>query len=296
MRVAFIGSVNFSFQILKHLLNCPDFELVGVVTRKESRFNADFQSLEPIAKDVGVGCFLAQGDNQASMASWLRTLQPDVIYCFGWSFLLGKDILRIPSLGVIGYHPASLPKNRGRHPIIWALALGLNATASTFFFMDDGADSGDILSKTSVDINFLDDAAMLYERLIDTAKSQVLQFTCQLAHNDYPRIKQNHACANYWRKRSKADGLIEWRMSAENIYNLVRALTKPYVGAHCNYLGTERKVWKSEIMTLNGKHENIEPGKVLNVDRNGITVKSGKDAILLINHEIEPLPEKGDYL
>ena len=92
MRVAFIGCVSFSFQILQHLLNCPDMELVGVVTRKESSFNADFQNLEPLAKEAGVCCFLAQGNDQATMVPWLKDLQPDVIYCFGWSFLLGKDV------------------------------------------------------------------------------------------------------------------------------------------------------------------------------------------------------------
>ncbi|MDA3832942.1 MAG: formyltransferase family protein [Spirochaetales bacterium] len=296
MRVAFIGCVNFSFQILQHLCTCQDVDLVGVVTRKESSFNSDFQNLEPLAIDAGVRCFLAQGNDQAAMATWLRDLQPDVIYCFGWSYLLGKDILQIPRLGVVGYHPAALPKNRGRHPIIWALALDLHETASTFFFMDEGADSGDILNQVTVAITSEDNASTLYGRLIDTAKSQVSIFTRQLAHNDFTRVKQDHACKNYWRKRSKADGLIDWRMSAENIYNLVRALTKPYIGAHCIYREAEIKVWGCETLCLHGKFNNIEPGKVLDVANNRITVKSGHDAVVLIDHELLPLPQKGDYI
>jgi len=58
-----------------------------------------------------------------------------------------KESLDLPHLGVIDFHPAALPANRGRHPIIWALVLGLQETASTFFFMDEGADSGDIISQ-----------------------------------------------------------------------------------------------------------------------------------------------------
>ena len=50
----------------------------------------------------------------------------------------------------MGYHPAELPYNRGRHPIIWALALGLKSTASTFFYMKEGADDGDIISQEIV--------------------------------------------------------------------------------------------------------------------------------------------------
>ena len=29
--------------------------------------------------------------------------------------------LDIPKYGVVGYHPSLLPRNRGRHPIIWLL-------------------------------------------------------------------------------------------------------------------------------------------------------------------------------
>ena len=50
-------------------------------------------------------------------------------------------------MGILGYHPSLLPFNRGRHPIIWALALGLKETGSTFFFMDENADTGDIVSQ-----------------------------------------------------------------------------------------------------------------------------------------------------
>ena len=71
----------------------------------------------------------------------------------GWSRIIGKELLAVPPKGIVGYHPAALPANRGRHPIIWALALGLKETASTFFFMDNGADSGPIISQKSLIIS-----------------------------------------------------------------------------------------------------------------------------------------------
>jgi len=296
MRVVFIGCVDFSFQMLSHLLTLPEFELVGVVTRRQSDFNADFKSIEPLAESAGSPCFIAKGNDQNEMADWIKELNPDVVYCFGWAYLLSKEILKIAPLGVVGYHPALLPKNRGRHPIIWALALGLTETASTFFFMDEGADSGDILSQVKVKITSSDAAGSLYKNLSDVARKQVSQFTAQLAGGNSPRIKQNHSQANYWRKRGKNDGLIDWRMSAGNIHNLVRALTHPYVGAHCLYLGGDRKVWKCEWLPLKGKFANIEPGKVLKVRNKRITIKCGEDAVVLIQHELDPLPKEGDYL
>ena len=47
--------------------------------------------------------------------------------------MIKKNILKIPSIGSIGYHPAKLPMNRGRHPIIWSLVLGLKNNQSYIY-------------------------------------------------------------------------------------------------------------------------------------------------------------------
>ncbi len=97
--------------------------------------------------------------------------------------------MEIPKIGVIGYHPSALPANRGRHPIIWAIALGLNETASTFFFMDECADSGDVLSQAIISIEDSDDPRSLYTKVILSAMNQIEEFMPSLLNNTYSRIK-----------------------------------------------------------------------------------------------------------
>ena len=205
-------------------------------------------------------------------------MNPDIIYWFGWSQLIKNNILSIPKHGVIGFHPADLPKNRGRHPIIWALVLGLEYTASTFFSMNEGADNGDIISKERVEISHKDDANTLYNKIINIAEKQVKTFTEQFITGGIKRAHQNEKEATYWRKRKKEDGIIDWRMSSESIYNLIRALTKPYVGASFYYKNNEIKVWKSEVIQnvdIN-KYLNVEYGKVVRVFKNNeFIVKTG---------------------
>ena len=75
--------------------------------------------------------------------------------------------------GVIGFHPAKLPANRGRHPIIWALALGLEKTASTFFRMDKNADSGPIVSQVDIKIRRNFSARCLYDEILKAVSLQV---------------------------------------------------------------------------------------------------------------------------
>lgn len=297
MRVAFIGCVEFSHSALRELLAHEDAEAVGVVTRSASRFNADFCSLAPLAEGSDVPVFLAEGNDQGAMARWLRERRPDVVYCFGWSYLLGAEILQVPPLGVIGYHPAALPQNRGRHPIIWALALGLPRTGSTFFFMDEGADSGDILSQRTVPIRYEDDARTLYDRLKATGIEQIREFTSQLSSGTYPRVEQDHGRANHWRKRSAADGRIDWRMSSRGIYNLVRALAEPYPGSHLETPSAEVKVWRvEEVGQRFPDSMNIEPGKVMEVEDAAFSVKCGSGVVRVVEWDEAYSPTQGSYL
>ena len=111
--------------------------------------------------------------NSKKNNKWIQDLNPDLIFCLGWSSLLKRSTLDIPKFGVIGYHPSLLPKNKGRHPIIWALALGLKETGSTFFLMNEGVDTGKIINKKKIKINQSDDASKLYDKLTSVAKVQI---------------------------------------------------------------------------------------------------------------------------
>ena len=219
-----------------------------------------------------------------------------MIYCFGWSQLVKKQLIEFCPLGIVGYHPAELPKNRGRHPLIWALALGLEHTASTFYFMDEGADSGDILSQKKIEIEYTDDARRLYDKISFIALQQIEDFTNKLRSQNYVRVKQDHILANSWRKRGIKDGEIDWRMSSSNIYNLVRALSEPYVGAHFIYNEREIKTWKVEEVK-NELYNNIESGKILEVfSKNSFLIKCGQNCINVVYCDLDELLIKGKYL
>jgi methionyl-tRNA formyltransferase len=294
MRIVFIGCVSLSYAALQATLKAPAAEVVGVVTRRDSRFNAEFVSLAPLAEEKGIPFHIAEGNDQGAMAAWIAERGCDIIYCFGWSYLLGADILTIPVRGVVGFHPAALPKNRGRHPLIWALALGLKETASTFFFMDEGADAGPIVSQIAIPIGDGDDAASLYETVTRTAVGQIAAFTPVIADGTLTPRLQDNAQANYWRKRGKEDGRIDWRMSARSIGNLTRALTRPYIGAHCQVGDREVKIWRTSPGPATA--DNIEPGKVLAVDGYRFLVRCGEGSVWVEESEFGRAPEKGTYL
>jgi len=295
MRIVFIGTVELSLHMVKVMIE-EEMQIVGVLTADDKGGYSDYADLEPISSHNKIPVIRTKDINSQKVINWIQELSPDVIFCIGWSRLINKKILQIPSIGVIGYHPAALPLNRGRHPLIWALVLGLERTASTFFFMDEGADSGDIIDQRQIVITEDDDAGTLYVKMVKVAQEQMKSILSSLINGNYKRISQNNSEANVWRKRDNKDGQIDWRMSASSIYNLVRGLTKPYVGAHFVTEGKEYKVWKSRVVSCVNA-DNIEPGKVMVVNRDRIPcIMCGDDCIELL--EVDPVlfTSKGSYL
>lgn len=288
-----MGAVQFSYHALTTVLETKG-NVVGCIAQPDPGINSDYMDISAICNLKRIPLFKTRDVNCTDAMDWVRNIKPDIVFCFGWSRLLKKDFLMLPPLGVIGYHPAELPKNRGRHPLIWSLALGLDRTASTFFFMDEETDSGDILSQEPVEILESDTACDLYERILVTGQRQIRDFLPKLESNTYIRVPQNHGNANYWRKRCDADGKIDFRMADRSIYNLVRALTHPYVGAHLVYREKEVKIWRAEVVGCN--LDNIEPGKILSQKDCGILVKCGIGAIWLDCAEFDSMPKVGEYL
>ena len=293
MKIILIGTVTFSQKALQKLIDINS-DIVGVCTKEKSDFNSDFADLTPLCKKNSIPYKFIDNINSKENIDWMSSLKPDIIFCFGWSSLIKKDLLHLAPMGIIGYHPAALPQNRGRHPLIWALALGLKKSASTFFFMEEGADDGDILSQIDFEILDTDDANALYNKVIYIAISQIEDFVPSLQNGSFTRTQQEHSKANIWRKRGKKDGEIDFRMTSKAIYNLVRALSKPYVGAHLVYDNQDIIIWKVEIVEFNSN--NIESGKIIESDNNMIVVKTYDGAVKIVEHEFKVLPKIGEYL
>lgn len=276
MKVLVIGAVDFSLHCLE-VLSRTSADIVGVVTTSEPSRYSDYADLEPLSGEHG-WCFKRTADiNSQETRHWIQQRRPDVVFCVGWSQLIKRPLLGLAPKGVIGAHPSLLPYNRGRHPLIWALALGLKKTGLTFFQMDEGADSGDILVQVEIPIDAKDDAQSLYDKVKSSA-SPLLTELYHLLETDRIQAKpQVDHKGNLWRKRSKKDGRIDWRMSTQAIDHLVRALHHPYPGATTSYGGTELIVWQVESVDLSdieSEVTNHEPGKIVALQKAKPIVKT----------------------
>jgi methionyl-tRNA formyltransferase len=270
--------------------------IVGIMCpyKEVSKFNSDYFDLGDVAEEYGKDVYYFK--NIKDEFQYINEKKPDIIFVLGLSQIISEQVLKIPTIGCIGSHPALLPQNRGRHPIIWAIANGLKKSGITLFWIDEGIDSGDIWGQEEYEIGLDDDAASVYRKVKKLSLKILKDNLPELEKGVVMRIKQEHSQANYWRKRKRGDGEVDWRMSNKRIYDLVRALTRPYAGAHCVYKEKEYKIWKVKILKEDEKLSNLEPGKIISISDSSIKVKTGDGIVEIIDHEFNPLPEVGGYL
>jgi methionyl-tRNA formyltransferase len=161
--------------------------------------------------------------------------------------------------------------------------------------MDEGVDSGDILSQVVIPINEFDDAGTLHHKICLSASKQIGELVPMLTDGSYTSEVQEHSNASVWRRRTKLDGMIDWRMSAVTIHNLVKALSCPYGGATFRYNNFEYKLWKTELVECDIR--NIEPSKVIDIiDGQFPVIKCAEHAVKIIKTAPELRVTKGAYL
>ncbi len=295
LRICILGSTMIADSAINSLIN-NKIKPELILTNKKDGYNSDWIDFKKKYKSIN--CHSLKPKNEKKIISLLKNNKINLLFCIGWSHILSKKIINIPNLLVIGHHPTDLPNNRGKHPLIWSIFLGLKFTASTFFIMDAGIDTGKIISQNKIKIKNNLPVKNLYKKVQANIKFQIIKVVRIVVDKNYiqtyskfnKNYKRKRVLGNYWRRRNDLDGKIDFRMNSLSIFKLVNSLSDPYAGAHVEIKGKKYKVWKVKI-NKHYKKKNIEPGKIINKNRKLLTVKTYDSAIDLHSHEI--LIEKG---
>lgn len=282
MRFILIGTVAFTHRCLESSV-AAGADIVAVLTlrREDALFHSDYVDLGPTAARLGIPVYRIVDVNAPDTIELIRTLRPDAIFVFGWSQLLGKELLSLAPC--IGSHPALLPRDRGRHPITWALVEGATESGLTFMWLDEGADSGDILWQRAFRIGPDDDAQDVYSRIESLAVEAIHEFVPQLIAGNAPRIPQDERFATYRRRRTDEDRRIDWRQTRREVHDLVRGLARPYVGAIARIDDQDIRIWKTRI--ADRELPDVPVGGVVATDRGGVAVRAGDGFLEVIESE-----------
>jgi methionyl-tRNA formyltransferase len=205
--------------------------------------NRWFGSVTEFCRARGLPVFCPKDVNAAPWPERIRDAAPDLLFSFYYRSMLKKEVLDTPRLGAMNLHGSLLPKYRGRAPVNWVLVKGETETGVTLHFMTEKPDAGDIVGQEAVPIAFDDTALTLFGKMEGAAARLLDELLSRIARGEIPRRPNDIARGSYFGGRTPEDGRIDWARPAVEIYNLVRAVTRPYPGAFTELEGDRLAVW-----------------------------------------------------
>ncbi|WP_428632624.1 methionyl-tRNA formyltransferase [Sphingopyxis sp.] len=275
MRAVLVGAVASTAVALQAFAR-SDWELALCVTlpSEKSERHSDFVDLAHDARMAGTDMFFTTATNDPATVEAIRAARPDFIFVIGWSQICGANFLDIVPGRVIGYHPAALPRLRGRAAIAWTILLDEKITAGSLFYMADGVDDGQILDQQYFHVAPRETASTLYAKHMAALEQMLDRTLVRLAKGEAKPEPQDDCCATYAVRRTSADGLIDWRQPARDIDRLVRAAGRPYPGAFTTAKDAKLTIWASEPVDPPLPYH-AEPGQLVAHDNDGLLIQTG---------------------
>ena len=278
-RLVFMGTPPFAVPSLEALAR--DHEVAAVVTQPDRPARRGRKvtpcAVKKAALELGLPVVQPASLREGEAVAELTRLAPTVMVVAAYGQILRPQVLAIPPAGVLNVHPSLLPKYRGASPIAGALLAGEQQTGVTIMLMDEGMDTGPILSQRTVDIDPQDTTGSLGERLAGLGAELLAEVLPAWLEGRIEAQAQDDAQATYTKPISKGDGVIDWSLPAIDIWHRVRAYN-PRPGARTWWKGDQLKVMRARPLP-NWKGEG-KPAGVVQLD-SGVAVATGEGALLL---------------
>ena len=233
-RVVVFAYHNVGVRCLKVLLS-QGVDVALVLTHKDNPDeNVWFSSVARTAADYGIETLTPENPNVPEVWERVAALQPDFIFSFYYRLMLQAPLLALARRGAYNMHGSLLPQYRGRAPVNWAVLHGERETGASLHRMVEKPDAGEIVGRQAVPVLPDDTASEVFDKV--TLAAEMLLHRClpDLVAGTAALEAPNLAAGSYFGGRKPEDGRIDWRMSAEAIHNLVRAVAPPYPGAFCD--------------------------------------------------------------
>jgi methionyl-tRNA formyltransferase len=226
--------------------------------------NVRFKSFDDLAAQYQIPLIYVT-TKMAEYRDRIAALEPDLLVAIGWYYMVPKSIRNLAKRGTVGIHASLLPRYRGGAPLVWAMINGETEAGVSLFYFEDGVDNGDIIGQISFPLESTEDIASAVNKSTAASVELIQTFVPMLANNTAPRIPQNHALAMVVPQRTPQDGKISWTAkSAVQIYNWVRAQTRPYPGAFTLFGDEKITIWKAA--PVGPLAEGSQPGEIIVLD------------------------------
>ncbi|SHO54300.1 methionyl-tRNA formyltransferase [Vibrio quintilis] len=280
LRIVFAGTPDFAARHLAALLS-SEHEVIGVYTQPDRPAGRGKKLTASPVKELAathqIPVFQPENFKSDDDKQVLKDLNADIMVVVAYGLLLPRAVLDTPKYGCINVHGSILPRWRGAAPIQRSIWAGDKETGVTIMQMDIGLDTGDMLNIATTPIMPDDTSASMYEKLAELGPGALLETLSQVKQNQTQPIRQDDDLACYAKKLSKEEAKIDWTQPADHIERCIRAFI-PWPMCFFDVAEQNIKVWRAQLSEHHAEHP---AGTIIQADKTGIHVSTGKGVIVL---------------
>ena len=282
MKVLYMGTPDFAVPALR-AIHKAEYEIAGVFTQPDKKKGRKQELAPPEVKlcaaQLGLPVYQPATLRSDEAFSLIQTLDPEVIVVAAYGKILPKNILDYPKYGCINIHASLLPKYRGAAPIQWSVINGEKETGVTIMRMDEGIDTGDIISQKAIPIGIDDTSSTMFEKLADLGASMIVETLEKVSLAPLETVEQDDTFSSYSPMIKKEMGEIDWHKTGDRVHDLVRGMYDwPIAYTHIN--GKTLKIYKTALSSLKGR-----PGEIVSLSP--FVVACGTGAVEILELQLE---------
>ncbi|NOY24006.1 MAG: methionyl-tRNA formyltransferase [Acidobacteria bacterium] len=232
IQTVFMGTPEVAVPLLKTLNEISDIALVVTQPDRAMGRKRRLQATPVKVHAEKLGLTLVQPErvkNNPELLAALQDVRPDVIVVVAYGKILPESILQLPKMGCVNVHYSLLPAYRGAAPVNWALVNGEEKTGVTLMKLDKGLDTGPVIASSVVEIDPLDNAPRLFEKLTAMAVEMLREKLLIYMKGERIAVPQDEEMASYAPIIQKEDGKLDFSMPASDVHNRIRGF-QPWPG------------------------------------------------------------------
>ena len=285
MKIIFMGTPNFAVPSLKLLAaNNNILAVFSQPARPNGRGMKTIESpIENLAKKLNLKTITPHTLKDDKIFLEYKKLNPDIVIVVAYGLILPERFLKVPKFGCINGHASLLPRWRGAAPIQRAIEAGDKKTGSCIMIMEKEMDTGPIILSKKINIDDNDTSNLLNDKLSQLTAKMLMKTIENYKNGKISIVKQSLKGITYAKKIDKNESKVNWKLSAKQIANKIRAFN-PYPGTFTN--GPNGLIKIVAANAIDKKHS-FEPGTVVDTNKK-ITIACGKQSMLEIKELQKP--------
>ena len=273
IKIFCIGSNLESYECLKYLIGkgCSIDSLITLPSGKDTNVS-DYYDLHGFCFKNDINVIDTTNVNSEETLVQLKKENPDYLFTLGWSQIFKEEFINCFSKFIVGTHPSKLPHGRGRAPLPWTIIENLDASAVSFFKIDTGVDTGNLIFQREFKIPTRTYVKELYAMVAKELSHGFYEIYRSIICNKpiAYSIQDEHG-VTIRGKRTPSDGLVEFHQTTDTIEKLIRAVSEPYPGAYTYYKDQKITFWEVEFDEENMYFGTL--GQIHRKSKNGILVQ-----------------------